>query len=532
MLRVKAHSFIYIKQQVPISLCCLLQISKRTKINEYYYKSNYVTKCKEPSSILIMTAASTKSDINVSNISELQPSTNNTSMVTIPAGGSVQNRFDVLEAWYPIHYVQDLDKRVPTKFTLLGTDVVIWWDNSTESWSVFEDKCPHRLAPLSEGRINEDGLLECPYHGWTFSSSGECTAIPQQVVGGEAQTSQRACVKSLPTTVCQGLLFVYPGKAENAPNTKVPIVEPLEESKEEWICINTFRDLPYDALTLLENVLDASHVPYTHHRSVGNRSNAGPVELEVLEAGKHGFKGKWEEGPRRGTLGRQDTTFIAPNLMWHDITSKQFGRTMTVVYATPIRKGECRLFAIFPFKFSSPIPKLAFKITPRWYSHLGQNNILEDDQIFLHFQERYLENLGGSANYAKAFYLPTAADSFVGQLRRWVNQYEAEPFPGQALPPSTKTREQLMERYHSHTEKCASCRQALARIKQIKTGAGIATVVIFALIPLLNLFFDRNLLITASSSLTFLILSFAWWRLGKLENRFYQGRLIPPRNLL
>ncbi|MEQ9236500.1 MAG: hypothetical protein RIG66_20715 [Coleofasciculus sp. E2-BRE-01] len=31
--------------------------------------------------------------------------------------------------------------------------------------------------------------------------------------------------------------------------------------------------------------------------------------------------------------------------MWHDLTSKQFGRTMTVVYATPIRKGECRLFA-------------------------------------------------------------------------------------------------------------------------------------------------------------------------------------------
>jgi len=53
----------------------------------------------------------------------------------------------------------------------------------------------------------------------------------------------------------------------------------MEESPDEWICLNTFRDLPYDALTLLENVLDSSHVSFTHHRSVGNRANAGPVEL-------------------------------------------------------------------------------------------------------------------------------------------------------------------------------------------------------------------------------------------------------------
>jgi len=28
---------------------------------------------------------------------------------------------------------------------------------------------------------------------------------------------------------------------------------------------------------------------------------------------------------------------------------------------------------------------------PQWYSHLSQNAILEDDQIFLHKQERLIE---------------------------------------------------------------------------------------------------------------------------------------------
>ena len=145
--------------------------------------------------------------------------------------------------------------------------------------------------------------------------------------------------------------------------------------------------------------------------------------------------------------------------MWHDLSSKQFGRTLTVVYATPIRKGECRLFARFPFKFSAKIPRLAIKLTPAWYSHLGQNRVLEDDQIFLHFQERYLEKKGGSEKFAQTFYLPTKADLFVSELRKWVNQYQAEPFLGQSLPPILSS-EILLDRYHSHTKNCASCRAA------------------------------------------------------------------------
>jgi phenylpropionate dioxygenase-like ring-hydroxylating dioxygenase large terminal subunit len=449
----------------------------------------------------------------------------------LTAGGLDPDRFDWQEVWYPVHYVEDLDKSQPTRFTLLERDIVIWWDKNEQKWQVFLDQCPHRLAPLSEGRINESGWLECPYHGWAFSGTGKCEVIPQQTPGSKAETSQRACVPSLPSTVRQGLLFVYPGSPENAAKTKVPIVDVLEEDTEGWVCLNTFRDLPYDALTLMENVLDSSHIPYTHHKTVGNRANVAPVELEVVESGKWGFKGTWAEGPRKGTLGRQNTTFIAPGLMWHDLTSKQFGRTLTVVYATPIRKGQCRLFARFPFKFSSKIPAFFLKLTPRWYSHIGQNRVLEDDQIFLHHQERYLEQKGGSHNFTKAFYLPTKADLFVFQLRSWVNQYSIDPFPGQTLwPPLGK--EALLDRYHSHTKHCASCSQALTKLKKIRLGIAGGTILIWSLLPLL-MFFYHSLDVVIGSILSLAVISGAgvWFGLGKLEERFYQGEEIPPRNL-
>ena len=83
------------------------------------------------------------------------------------------------EQWWPIAYLRDLHRTEPSRFTLLERDLVIWWDGATDRWRVFPDVCPHRLVPLSEGRINEKGQLECPYHGWSFDGEGSCTSIPQ-----------------------------------------------------------------------------------------------------------------------------------------------------------------------------------------------------------------------------------------------------------------------------------------------------------------------------------------------------------------
>ena len=47
--------------------------------------------------------------------------------------------------------VCDLDKRAPVGKRVMGLDVVVWWDKNENEWKVFDDRCQHRLAPLSEG---------------------------------------------------------------------------------------------------------------------------------------------------------------------------------------------------------------------------------------------------------------------------------------------------------------------------------------------------------------------------------------------
>jgi pheophorbide a oxygenase len=66
--------------------------------------------------------------------------------------------------WWPLLPVSYLDPRRPLPITLLGVDYVLWHDagraaakgeeGGAGEWRLFRDRCPHRLAPLSEGRID------------------------------------------------------------------------------------------------------------------------------------------------------------------------------------------------------------------------------------------------------------------------------------------------------------------------------------------------------------------------------------------
>ena len=446
----------------------------------------------------------------------------------LPAGGDDLEHFEWREAWYPVQYLRDLDRDRPTPFVLLGRPIVLWWDRAAEVWRAFDDRCPHRLVPLSEGRITDDGLLECPYHGWAFAGDGQCDRIPQAPPDSDACHSPRSCATALPTTERQGLLFVYAGDPRRSDRVAVPTVPRLDEDPDSWVCLDISRDLPYDATTLLENVIDSSHLCFTHHNSVGKRSNAAPMNLSIAESDRQGFRGLWPEGPRKGTLGTQESFFVAPATLWHDLAMHKGGRTMTVVYATPTHRGACRTFARFPFQFPSKVPAFFMRSTPQWLAHLGQNGILEDDQVFLHHQERTLAEWGNFPNFARAFYLPTQADVFVFAFRDWTRRFQSDPFPGDPLPPA-QDRRQLLDRYQSHTVHCRSCRTALRRIQTLRTGLAGSAIAALAAAPFLVALGASALGVGATGAIA-IAAAAAWWRLGKLERGFIDGRTDPPRN--
>eukprot|EP00877_Chromochloris_zofingiensis_P009457 jgi/Chrzof1/4765/Cz14g25130.t1_PAO4[v5.2] len=376
-----------------------------------------------------------------------------------------------------VTYVLDIDPTSPYRFTLLNTPLVIWWDPNAAAWRVFKDVCPHRLVPLSEGRVNKQGLLECGYHGWGFSGEGKCEVIPQ----GGNNDSPRACATAYPCAVRQGLLFVKPKPLPNpiissksaaavngsgsstsllpavADESDIPIVEELEDPN--CVAQDTWRDIPYDWSTLMENVLDASHVPFTHHKSISNRNIVGDYLMRLTApVDESGFKGVWQTGPRAGALGPQSCMYKAPCYMQHKIDSaaKRGMDSMVVVYAVPTMPGHCRLINRNTIRFvnnNSWAAKLLRHI-PGFLVHIGTQVPLEDDQIFLHLGEpEYATARAAGKTPSQAYYMPSRADSYVLGFRTWLDKFGGGGPWGQIddafvnqMPPRL-TKHELLDRY-------------------------------------------------------------------------------------
>ena len=93
---------------------------------------------------------------------------------------SIYERFDWDEHWYPVCWARDCKPDAPTKLTLFDKDYAVVVHSDGSAPLAVRDRCPHRLAALSEGRLTSQGWLQCAYHGWSFDANGSCRSVPQQ----------------------------------------------------------------------------------------------------------------------------------------------------------------------------------------------------------------------------------------------------------------------------------------------------------------------------------------------------------------
>ncbi|PIA59930.1 hypothetical protein AQUCO_00400653v1 [Aquilegia coerulea] len=329
-----------------------------------------------------------KVKFNSSNFSRV--STEPEDMITPKVENSGETeKFDWYSRWYPVMPLCDLDKRVPHAKKIMGIDVVVWWDRNEQKWQVFEDKCPHRLAPLSEGRIDQWGRLQCVYHGWCFSGSGNCKFIPQAPPDGlphnnvQVNTVKKACVAVYPTIEQNQVLWFWPNSAPQykdiAVKEKPPYIPELDDPS-FYTSTMFSRDIPYGYEVLIENLMDPSHVPYAHY---------GIMKL-------------------------------------------------------PICPGYSRLIAANIKNYAVWVDRLV----PRWIIHLGLNLLIDSDLYLLHLEEHKIID-AGPINWQKNCFVPTKADAMVIAFRLWLRKYSGGQVDwgtksNGSLPP-TPLKEQLLD---------------------------------------------------------------------------------------
>ena len=185
-----------------------------------------------------------------------------------------------LGSWFAI-----LSKRgykgntLPVAIEVAGEKLVAWQNPKTSEWSVMRDECPHRLAPLSQGRVDPlSGCIECPYHGQQFDGKGVCTKIPQS---DATEFPPQASAHALPVHSTGDLLWAYmtlpAGQASHYPTLPEKMLPDLLETPHFFT-----RDLPYSYDFLIENFMDPAHIPFAHHSLQGVRSDGTPLPMKVL----------------------------------------------------------------------------------------------------------------------------------------------------------------------------------------------------------------------------------------------------------
>ena len=338
-----------------------------------------------------------------------------------------------------------------------------------------QDICPHRAAQLSDGQIIE-GKIECLYHGWQFDPEGKCQHIPQ--LSDEAKIPNSACVQAFVVREKQGIIWFWRGKSEEADESLIPILPSLEQS--EFLSVDIVRNLPFDQSYLIENVIDPAHANISHHGTPngGNRANAQPLEMEIIENSLQGIKGKFR-GLRLPNGRWSNLNFVAPNLIYYhfSLEGKNWSAGLAF-YSLPLGNGKCRVLArnyrnFFTWKI---------KLIPRWFAHWNRNQLFEEDLQIIVGEKKQIEF---SKQSIEKLWLPLkTSDLFVIEYRKWLDRY------GSYLPyyqgystsklldevQNNHQKEPNLERLKSHTEICNSCRRAYQttiRCKQILIGMAI-----------------------------------------------------------
>jgi phenylpropionate dioxygenase-like ring-hydroxylating dioxygenase large terminal subunit len=112
------------------------------------------------------------------------------------------------------------------------------------------------------GRV-ENNNLECPYHGWQFTSGGQCVKVPA-VPDFVPPPSQ--CVKSFEVQEAYGLVWVRLEPSDS----QLPAFAAEADTYLRKVNCGPY-DVAASAPRIIENFLDMSHFGFVHEGWLGSR---------------------------------------------------------------------------------------------------------------------------------------------------------------------------------------------------------------------------------------------------------------------
>ena len=232
----------------------------------------------------------------------------------------------VKNCWYVAAWSYELEPGELVSRTIINEPLAIY-RASDGTLVVMEDRCCHRFAPLSKGRLEGDDL-RCMYHGLKFDRTGRCIEIP-----GQDTIPRTARVRAYPAVERHSWIWVWMGDPAQADERLIPQAVGLDDP--DWTLGSGQMDYDANYLLINDNLTDFTHLTYVHANSFGASPEFAYTRpnIEPLERGIRVWRWVFESASEDSALaektgaaevkgdGWQSYDFLAPGiLLMHSAT--------------------------------------------------------------------------------------------------------------------------------------------------------------------------------------------------------------------
>ena len=277
----------------------------------------------------------------------------------------------LVNQWYAAALGRELTDR-PLARTICDVPVVMF-RTATGKVAALEDRCPHRYAPLSAGQCAGE-TIACAYHGLEFDPTGACVLIPHQ-----PNIPPKMRVRSYPFIERWGWVWIWLGDPALADPDTIPAYAWF--GAREWHSFQRHYYVKANWELCADNLLDLSHTPFIHKKTVGVPEMATiPVETSV-------------EGNR--VIQRRVMSQVTPSPFvaeWGNFKGK-IDRRATVIWEPA---GNIHAELLYEDAENSITLRLTNPLTPEtertthvwfaWSRNFGSD--ADDDAMALRFQEQ------------------------------------------------------------------------------------------------------------------------------------------------
>lgn len=183
--------------------------------------------------------------------------------------------------WYMAAWDYELNDSKLLARMLLGERVVLYRGESG-TVAALNNRCPHRGALLSEGRL-EGESVRCMYHGIKFERSGKCLQIP-----GQDMIPPKLRVRNYPTVERDHIIWIWMGDPAQADPATIPALPYMSDP--EWKGLPAYLHYKANYLLIVDNLSDFSHLAFVHTNTLGGSEDYAYVTRPSLERLERGFR--------------------------------------------------------------------------------------------------------------------------------------------------------------------------------------------------------------------------------------------------